>query len=128
MAYNFLVVDDSSLMRSMVRRIIEVAGLPAEKVLLARDGSEGLEVMRQNRIDLVITDINMPVMNGIDMIAAMRDDEVLENMPVIVMSTEGSTTCREKLDALGVLSIIHKPFQPGEFADTVGGCIPGIHS
>ncbi|MDJ0721140.1 MAG: response regulator [Desulfobacterales bacterium] len=109
MSLNVLVVDDSSVMRAMIIKTIRMSGLDLGDVYQAADGKEGLEAARDNWVDLVIADINMPVMNGEEMIDAMKADPEIADIPTIVISTEGSATRIERLQQKGV-TFIHKPF------------------
>jgi two-component system chemotaxis response regulator CheY len=119
MGLNILIVDDSPIMRSMIKRILNLSGLDIGEMRFAGNGDEGLTVMHAHWLDLVIADLNMPVMDGFEMISRMRGDEVLRNIPVIVVSTEGSGTKIEKLRGMGVTGIVHKPFSPEEILKAV---------
>jgi two-component system chemotaxis response regulator CheY len=118
MAVNVLVVDDSGVMRSMIIKTIRLSGLQLGKIHQAANGREGLDALQQNWIDLVIADINMPVMNGEDMIDCMLEHPELKGIPIVVISTEGSKTRVERLQNKGV-RFIHKPFTPEVIRDTV---------
>lgn len=111
MSLNVLLVDDSIVVRSMVKKSLMMVGLPMGEVYQACNGEEGLEVLRQESVDLVILDINMPVMNGEEMLKAMKADPQWEDIPVVVISTEGSQTRIDKLEAMGA-RFVHKPFPP----------------
>jgi two-component system chemotaxis response regulator CheY len=80
---------------------------------------EALEVLNHKSIDLVLIDINMPVMDGIEMIDVMLDDDLLQNIPVIVISTEGSTTRIRQMERKGIRAYIRKPFSPEIIRDSV---------
>jgi two-component system chemotaxis response regulator CheY len=118
MSLNVLVVDDSSVMRAMIVKTMRLSGLPLGEVYQAGNGQEGLAVIRANWVDLVIADINMPVMNGEEMIGQMRSDPESRDIPTIVVSTEGSITRIERLRGLGA-AFVHKPFTPEIIRDTI---------
>ena len=118
MPLNVLIVDDSSVMRAMIIKTIRMSGLDLGDVYQAGNGQEGLEAARSNWIDLVVADINMPVMNGEEMIDQMKADPELANLPMIVISTEGSATRVERLESKGV-TFIHKPFTPEIIRDSI---------
>jgi two-component system chemotaxis response regulator CheY len=118
MEMNVLVVDDSSVMRTMILKSMHMSGLPLGTIHQAANGQEGLDILKRHWIDLVIVDINMPVMNGEEMIDHMRADPDMKNISVIVISTEGSDARIERLLHKGVL-FIHKPFTPENFRDSV---------
>jgi two-component system chemotaxis response regulator CheY len=118
MALNILIVDDSSVMRSMIQKTLKIAQIPAGEIVQAADGKEGLEKLNNHWIDLVLADINMPVMNGEQMIGHMKADPEMREIPIIVVSTEGSATRIERLKRMGVL-FIQKPFSPELLRDSV---------
>ena len=118
MAVNVLVVDDSGVMRAMIIKTIRLSGLQVGEIHQAADGQEGLAALNQHWIDLVIADINMPVMNGEEMIDHMLKTPDFKDIPIVVISTEGSRTRIERLQNKGA-RFIHKPFTPEIIRDTV---------
>ena len=111
MAINVLIVDDSKVVRHMIEKTLHVAQLPIGEVYQAADGQEGLTCLENHWIDLVLVDINMPVMTGEEMIDHMQENPAWADLPVIVVSTEGSETRIERLKQKGV-TFVHKPFSP----------------
>lgn len=111
MSINILIVDDSAVMRSMVAKTLKMVGPEIGEIFQAGNGKEGLEVLEDNWVDLVIADINMPVMNGLEMIDEIQSDSAWEKLPIVVISTEGSQTRIDSLHDKGV-EFIHKPFTP----------------
>ncbi len=118
MALNVLVVDDSSVMRSIVIRTLRLSGLELNEIYQAENGRQGLEELGKHWIDLAFVDINMPVMNGIEMIDAVRQTTGLSDLPIIVVSTESSDTRIEMLKQKGV-GFVHKPFSAETLRATV---------
>ena len=118
MALNVLIVDDSGVMRAMILKTLRMTGLPLGEIVQASNGQEGLEALDDNWIDLVIADINMPVMNGEEMIDRMKANPETSNLPTVVVSTEGSETRIDRLQAKGV-RFVHKPFTPEMIRDTI---------
>jgi len=118
MAVNVLVVDDSGVMRSMIIKTIRLSGLQLGEIHEAGNGREGLEALNAHWIDLIIADINMPVMNGEEMIDQMLKKPDFKDIPIVVISTEGSKTRVQRLQAKGA-RFIHKPFTPEIIRDTV---------
>jgi len=112
MALNILLVDDSTTVRAVIARSLELAGVPVGNLHQAANGREALAILGREWIDLVFADINMPVMNGVEMIEKMREDGLLQTIPVIICSTEGSVSRIEQLRASGVRAYIRKPFTP----------------
>ncbi len=112
MSFNILIVDDSRTIRSVIRKTLLIAGVPTGELYEASNGLEGLQIMKDNWIDLCFADINMPVMNGIEMIEKMLEDNMLEKLPVVIVSTEGSKTRIEELFRKGVRAYLRKPITP----------------
>jgi len=118
MAVNILVVDDSAVARAVIIKTLRMTDLALGEVYQAGNGQEGLAVMERQWIDLLFVDINMPVMNGEDMINAVRANPAWANLPIVVISTEGSVTRVGSLMHQGV-RFIHKPFTPESIRDTL---------
>jgi two-component system chemotaxis response regulator CheY len=115
MALNILVVDDSHLTRKAIKRIIGMTGLDVDKILEAENGVEALNVLDDTKVDLVLADLNMPEMGGIEMINKMKTDEATKTIPVVIVTTESSMTRIKELLEQGVKDYLHKPFAPEEF-------------
>jgi two-component system chemotaxis response regulator CheY len=112
MAFNVLVVDDSTIVREIIAKTLQLADVPVNELHEAANGEEALTVLGNHWVDLVFTDINMPVMGGMEMIEKMADDAMLKTIPVIVVSTEGSATRIEQLKTKGISAYVRKPFTP----------------
>ncbi len=112
MPLNILIVDDSKLVHAMIAQTLEMANVEIQEVLHAMNGKEGLEVLHNHSIDLVFSDIHMPVMDGIEMIETAFRDENLKSIPIIVISSEGSHKRIDELKHFGVKHYIRKPFTP----------------
>ena len=124
MAVNLLLVDDSATVRSIIAKTMRMAGIDIGELHEASNGKEALGVLKDHWIDLVLTDINMPEMNGVEFIERMSQDDLLKSIPVVVVSTEGSATRVEELISKGVRAYVRKPFTPEklrEVVDTVLG-------
>jgi len=119
MALNILIVDDSSLTRKAIKRIIDMLGLDVGQIFEAENGMEALKVLAETNINLVLADLNMPEMGGVEMIYHMRGNEATKDIPVVVVSTESSTTRIEGLLANGAKAYLHKPFTPEEVKEVI---------
>jgi|SRR5688500_491264 two-component system chemotaxis response regulator CheY len=119
MAYNILVVDDSMTVRAVIAKSLDLAGIPLGTLFQAGNGAEGLEVLRKEWVDLVLADINMPVMGGVAMVEEMKGDAGLSGIPVVIISTEGSATRIAELKEKGVQAFLRKPFAPEDLKRTV---------
>jgi len=111
MALNVLVVDDSVVMRAMIVKTLRLTGIELGEIIEAGNGQEALDLLDKSWIDIVLADINMPVMNGEEMIERMRANPETRDLPIIVVSSEGSQTRIERLEQKGA-TFIHKPFEP----------------
>ncbi len=112
MAFNILVVDDSLPMRGVIKKTIKASGFSMAEYEEADDGIEALEILQEKWVDIVITDYNMPNMNGIELIKAMKKDDTLNSIPIIVITTEGSSTKVQEFTSIGAAGYIKKPFTP----------------
>ena len=112
MAFSVLIVDDSPAMRSFIRRVMEVSGLETSLCLEASDGAEALEVLERNCVDLVLTDINMPRMSGVQLLRRLHESELLRTLPVIVISTDSTEVRMRQMLELGARGYVKKPFTP----------------
>jgi two-component system chemotaxis response regulator CheY len=113
MAFNVLVVDDSAVMRTMVIKTLRLSGVPVGEVYQAANGEEGLDRLRDHWVDLVLLDLNMPQMNGEELLAEIRAHPDTKDVAVIVISTEGSEARIKHIKDLGA-EFVHKPFRPEE--------------
>jgi two-component system, chemotaxis family, chemotaxis protein CheY len=117
-SFNILVVDDSAVMRAMIIRILRLTGLSLGEIYEAPNGQEGLKVLDDKWVDLALVDINMPVMNGEEMIDNIRNSKTLADLPIIVVSTESNIERVEKIRRKKV-EFVHKPFTPEALRKTV---------
>lgn len=114
-----LIVDDSSVMRKIVERAIKQAGLENALIVEADNGSEALEQVKRQKIDLILTDINMPVMDGFTFLHQMREQQLAVGVPVVVITIEGSEQHVRQAISVGVRAYIRKPFTPEQVRDRV---------
>ena len=112
MTYKMLVVDDSLPMRAIIIRTIKASGFQETEFLQAGNGNEALKVLGNEWLDLVITDYNMPDMNGMELIQEMKKDDILKAIPVLVVTTEGSRQKVEEFIQEGAAGYVKKPFAP----------------
>ena len=118
MSFNVLVVDDSAVMRSMIIRILRLTGLSLGEVYEAPNGQEGLKVLDEKWVDLALVDINMPIMNGEEMIDSVRKSQTIADLPIIVVSTESNMERVECIRQKNV-EFVHKPFTTEVLRKTV---------
>ncbi len=127
MAFNILIVDDSKVVRAVVAKTLQLSGLPLGDIHEAEHGREALDRLKENWVDLILADINMPVMGGVEMIEQLASDGVLKSTPVVVISTEGSSTVIQHLTGLGVAGFLRKPFQPEQFSELIQNILGKAH-
>ncbi|MGA7079670.1 MAG: response regulator [Terriglobales bacterium] len=114
-----LIVDDSSVMRKIVERSLRQAGIELEKVLEASNGSEALAVLHENAVDLILCDINMPVMDGLEFVRAAAGVESAKGVPIVMITTEGSESHVVQALTAGARGYIRKPFTPDQVKEHV---------
>ncbi|NLH17871.1 MAG: response regulator [Phycisphaerae bacterium] len=119
MAYNILIVDDSVLTRTAIKRILGMIDIPVGRILEAADGLAALNLLDTEPVDLVLADLNMPQMSGIEMIHQMRQQKNRAQVPVVMVTTESSSTRIKELLSEGVRDYLHKPFTPEEFRSVI---------
>ncbi len=119
MAFNVLIVDDSASMRAVIKRSIKVSGFNVGEYWEAGDGRQALTVLKNQWVDIVLTDINMPNMNGMELVAEMKTDPVLGSIPVVMVTTEGREERVQESMELGASGYIKKPFLPEDVKRTL---------
>ena len=125
MSFNILVVDDSSSIRAIVKKIIRVSGFNVGEFWDASDGLVALSVLEEQQVDIVLTDINMPNMNGMELISRMGKDDRMSTIPVVVVSTEGSDKKMNEAMAMGAVGYVKKPFVPEDIKQTLNDILGG---
>ncbi|HVT99290.1 MAG TPA: response regulator [Acidobacteriaceae bacterium] len=114
-----LIVDDSSVMRKIVERALRQAGLNLTKVVEAGSGREGLDALAREQVDLIVSDINMPNMDGLEFLRQIQSQGLAAGVPVVMITTEsGEEHVREALSA-GAQGYIRKPFTPDQVRERV---------
>ena len=114
MSFNVLIVDDSRSMRAVIKKTISMSGFKMDQCLEAGNGREALDVLAKVWVNVIISDINMPEMNGLEFLEELKKDSLLKAIPVIVISTEGSEKRIQNAFDLGAKGFIKKPFLPEE--------------
>jgi two-component system chemotaxis response regulator CheY len=110
MAFNILVVDDSETMRAVIKKTVRMCGVDIGSLLEAENGRVALDIMADEWVDVVLSDINMPEMGGVEFLKAVKSDKVLKNVPVIFISTESSQMRMDEARELGAAAYVKKPF------------------
>jgi two-component system chemotaxis response regulator CheY len=127
MALNIMIVDDSPVMRAFIRKVVGLTGLDVGEYYEAGDGQDALTLLRERWVDLVLTDINMPHMNGEELVRRMDADELFRTIPVIVVSTDSSNSRIQQMLTLGARGYMSKPFLPESLRDEVEKVLGANH-
>ena len=112
MSLNVMVVDDSPAMRTFIRRIIDLSGVDVDHCIEANDGQEALDLLQSQSVNVVLTDINMPRLNGEELMRRIAADPQLSQIAAIVVSTDRTESRLQQMLALGARGYITKPFSP----------------
>ena len=107
--YSCLVVEDSPMMRQLL--VLALSRLKNLAVTEADDGVDGLRKLATGKFDIILTDINMPIMDGLKLVKRVRSDETMKDIPIIIITTEGAEEDRQRALALGANAYITKPIQ-----------------
>src|SRR5271166_515993 len=119
MAIRALIVDDSSVMRKIVERCLRQAGMDLGQVLEASNGAEALALVSENTCDLILSDINMPVMDGLEFVRHLKEVESTKKIPIVMITTEGGEKSVLEALSLGAKGYIRKPFTPDQVKEHV---------
>ncbi|MCB1183561.1 response regulator [bacterium] len=119
MAFNILLVDDSATVRAVISKALKLAGVDINELFQAGNGQEALEVLDKSWVDLVFCDISMPVMDGEELVAEMNRRGMIDNIPVVIVSSAGSEPRVARLKENGVRDYIQKPFTPEHIREVV---------
>lgn len=114
---NVLVVEDSPTMRQLI--IFALKRLRDAEIVEASDGVDGYKKLSQKKFDIILTDINMPVMDGLKLVSLIRKDQVHKDVPIVIITTEGAMEDKERALSLGANAYITKPIQASKVLSTV---------
>ncbi len=114
MSFNVLIVDDSNAMRAVIKKVVTLSGFQMDKCLEAGNGRQAMELLADQWVDVIISDINMPEVNGLELLDLLANNETLKEIPVIMITTEASEQRMKEAFARGAKGFIKKPFLPEE--------------
>jgi two-component system chemotaxis response regulator CheY len=123
MALDVLIVDDSAAIRKILHRVLVQADVPLGKVHEAGDGLEGLEKMKTESIGLILSDINMPNMDGIEFLTRLKANDLYKAIPILMVTTEGSQAKVMQALELGAAGYVKKPFTADQIKEKLTGII-----
>ena len=122
MAYNVLIVDDSATMRALIRKVLVISGFDIGEYYEGANGHEALGILEHNWVDIILSDIHMPGMDGAALVEALKDHKLWRNIPVVLITTESRPEVITPFLNLGVQDYIQKPFRP----ETIRNKLTGI--
>lgn len=128
MLNRILIVDDSATTRAMIKRVIKMSELPVEQVLEAGDGATALEMLASSAVNLVLLDLNMPTMDGVEVTRRMRSEQATRHIPIVIISAEPNADQLTQLKLSGIQGVIRKPFTPEMIRDIVTRVMGAIHA
>ncbi len=114
---NVLIVEDSPTMRQLI--VFSLRRIPNARVVEATDGIDALKKMNEQKVDLIIADINLPLLDGLKLLSMIRSNPLNDKLPIMVVTTEGAAMDREKALAMGANAFIAKPIKTGELVGAV---------
>ncbi len=116
-----LVVDDSAAIRKILQRVLRQTGMSIGTIHEAGDGHEGLEILKLHKIDLILSDINMPRMDGLQFLAAVKSSPERRHVPMVMITTEGGETKVAEAVRLGASGYVRKPFTADQIKEKLVG-------
>lgn len=126
MTKRVVIADDSALARMFLRRCLEISGLNDAEFVEASDGAEALEKLKEVPTDLLVTDLTMPDVDGLELMRRISASPRLNGTPVLVVTSAGNEAQREELMELGVVAILSKPINPPVVADALEKVFPEL--
>jgi two-component system chemotaxis response regulator CheY len=120
---DILVVDDSAAIRKILTRVLRQTGMAIQTIHEAGDGQDALAVMAQHRVDLVLSDINMPKMDGLQLLASLKASPQWHSIPVVMITTEGGETKVAEAVRLGAAGYVRKPFTADQIKEKLVGIL-----
>ena len=112
MSYNILIVDDSKSMRKVISKVLQASGFQVGTLMEAENGQEALGVLEKEWVDIILSDIHMPIMNGVEFLRVLKDQEELKELPIVFITTESNEERVNEIMSLGANGYIRKPFRP----------------
>jgi len=124
-ALRVLIVDDSSVMRKIIDRSLRQAGLEVSEVFEASNGAEALARVAETHVDLILSDINMPIMDGLEMVRQLQAVDNAKGVPIVMITTEAVESNVVQALASGARAYIRKPFTPDQIRERITPLLQG---
>jgi two-component system chemotaxis response regulator CheY len=128
MAFTILIVDDSATTRAIIKRAVGATGLPVDRYLEAGNGKLGLAALAANRVDLVLADLHMPEMDGLEMTRQILADPKTASIPVVIISAEPNAERIAQLQSQGIRGYLRKPFTPEAVREVLNDVLGVAHA
>jgi len=112
MAYNVLIVDDSATMRALIRKVLVISGFDIGEYFEGANGKEALGILEKNWVDIILSDLHMPEMDGAALVEVLKKHQLWRNIPIVLITTESRPEVIKVFLNLGVQDYIKKPFHP----------------
>ncbi len=119
MAYNVMIIDDSKSMRHVIKKVLKISGLEIGEIIEAGNGQEALDQLQDHWVDIILSDMHMPVMDGMEFLRRLGTHADFHDVPVVLVTTERNEERLAQAMALGARAYLSKPFQPEEFRSLV---------
>ena len=123
MESDVLVVDDSAAIRKILQRVLRQTGMSIGEIYEAGDGQEALELLKTRSVRLILTDVNMPKMDGLQMLAAIKANPAWSEIPVVMITTEGGESKVGEAVKLGAVGYVRKPFTGDQIKEKLAGIL-----
>ena len=120
MSYNILIVDDSKSMRKVITKTLLASGFDVGSLMEAENGREALDLLEKEWIDLILSDIHMPIMNGVEMLRVLKGQNELRELPIVFITTESNEERVNEILSMGANGYIRKPFRPEDIRSLLG--------
>ncbi len=121
MAYNILIVDDSASMRKVIRKVLRISGFDLGEIFEASNGHEALQILESNWVDLILSDVHMPIMDGFTFLSEVKKRADFKDIPLVFITTEASEEKLSSAMAMGAQGYIRKPFEPDQIREYLKG-------
>ena|SRR5579884_3914299 len=118
-----MIVDDSAAIRKILQRVLVQAGIPLGAVHEANDGHEAITILKDHKVGLILSDINMPNMDGIELLTRLKADVAFKTVPIVMVTTEGSQARVLQALELGAVGYVRKPFTAEQIKEKLKGVI-----
>ena len=119
MGLQVLIVDDSAVMRQIIKRVVGLSGYDVDRFIEAENGKVALEMLSSEWVDIILLDVHMPEMDGITFLKHIRKEDLYEKLPVVLVTTEARQQTLDEAISLGVRAHVKKPFKPESIRDVL---------